>query len=942
MDTPTSPIQTAPTTPPVSSEPQPDREIRFAVVIYGGVSLTIYVNGIVQEMLNMVRSTAETDPKVPLTPLQRVYRELAYLVGDPASGPKARAANGPSTSERKTRPGRAALRPITPHLIDEIDFNRPTGQTTIHSKFVVDILSGTSAGGINAIFLAKALANNMSIDSLAKLWITQADLKLLLNDKQVQPAGLRQVPPPSLLNSRWMYLQLLNALNDMNGSKAVGSLPLVQDLDLFCTTTDLHGLPVDIALTDESVTEQRYRNVYHFRRRTLGKDAAEDHDFVTDMDPFLAFAARCTSSFPVAFEPMQLGDITDIVKANRKFKDLYLASEKKPSEQQDPKVVLDLFGPKIAALSGAGRFADICRIYEGTDTGGAFATRSFGDGGYLNNKPFTYAIETIKKRHAMVPVDRKLIYIEPAPEHISRDSKPVGDQDNRPTAVENSLDALVVLPPYETIRQDIEHVIHWNSDIIRLQRVLSFIEERIKKDRSKSSDSSHQAQPADIGAGKESRHVAASASTGDLTDETYFRLRLSGAADQLGCRLADAMNVDPSSAIGEALRAIVGVWRDRALGDVDDAHDLEKRQKLARFLDMFDFDFCERAIRFLRGQLQREPDKILKVEHLTVLAMITADFTAMSDERLTLQIDDHGEEMGALKSWTQYLTFITDPYFAAQCLSRFKPPPENMEAMLTADDAGLDRRVHWLFNPESIGIVSIDPNDGVPVEFWRIVDQVAAEVILAYGNGITYNPGAEGPFVPSDGKCYLQSLFDRMQPLFDTQSGMKDMFLKQDVQVYSIVFGTNLGEFEPIEIFRISPGDTRAINGTAPPGCTGNPPLRGASLDAFGAFLDQEWRLSDMLRGRLDGAERLITAVLPDSDPRTCTIRERLIARAQEEIAVEWVKFQNGLNLRPSDQKIERINEIRDYEKGGLKPAWLEIDETPQARAERRHYGSAN
>jgi hypothetical protein len=265
-----------------------------------------------------------------------------------------------------------------------------------------------------------------------------------------------------------------------------------------------------------------------------------------------------------------------------------------------------------------------------------------------------------------------------------------------------------------------------------------------------------------------------------------------------------------------------------------------------------------------------------------------------------------------------------------------------MEAMLTADDAGLDRRVHWLFNPESIGIVSIDPNDGVPVEFWRIVDQVAAEVILAYGNGITYNPGAEGPFVPSDGKCYLQSLFDRMQPLFDTQSGMKDMFLKQDVQVYSIVFGTNLGEFEPIEIFRISPGDTRAINGTAPPGCTGNPPLRGASLDAFGAFLDQEWRLSDMLRGRLDGAERLITAVLPDSDPRTCTIRERLIARAQEEIAVEWVKFQNGLNLRPSDQKIERINEIRDYEKGGLKPAWLEIDETPQARAERRHYGSAN
>ncbi len=31
-----------------------------------------------------------------------------------------------------------------------------------------------------------------------------------------------------------------------------------------------------------------------------------------------------------------------------------------------------------------------------------------------------------------------------------------------------------------------------------------------------------------------------------------------------------------------------------------------------------------------------------------------------------------------------------------------------------------------------------------------------------------------------------------------------------------------------------------------------NPPLKGASFDAFGGFLDQSWRLNDMLRGRLD------------------------------------------------------------------------------------------
>ena len=32
---------------------EPEREIRFATVIYGGVSLAIYINGIVQEMLHL-------------------------------------------------------------------------------------------------------------------------------------------------------------------------------------------------------------------------------------------------------------------------------------------------------------------------------------------------------------------------------------------------------------------------------------------------------------------------------------------------------------------------------------------------------------------------------------------------------------------------------------------------------------------------------------------------------------------------------------------------------------------------------------------------------------------------------------------------------------------------------------------------------------------------
>lgn len=141
----------------------------------------------------------------------------------------------------------------------------------------------------------------------------------------------------------------------------------------------------------------------------------------------------------------------------------------------------------------------------------------------------------------------------------------------------------------------------------------------------------------------------------------------------------------------------------------------------------------------------------------------------------------------------------------------------------------------------------------------------------------------------------------------------KEIVVAENIIGYAIVFGTDLGEFEPIDIFRISPNESTPIAGTSPPGCVGNPPLRGESLDAFGAFLDFQWRFSDMLRGRLDGAERLITSVLPDSDDETRRVREEFIRRAQEAIALEWKEFQNGLNLKPSQQKQKLIDQLKMY-----------------------------
>src|SRR2546423_5016610 len=135
--------------------------MRFAVVMYGGVSLAIYINGVVQELLSLVRATAPLQPAGDAAPRQalladhelkgteRVYRQLGQLLG------------------WGVRPSADAQVPP---------------EAPIRTRFVVDVLSGSSAGGINAIFLGKALASEQSLQGLKRLWAEQPHLALPVND----------------------------------------------------------------------------------------------------------------------------------------------------------------------------------------------------------------------------------------------------------------------------------------------------------------------------------------------------------------------------------------------------------------------------------------------------------------------------------------------------------------------------------------------------------------------------------------------------------------------------------------------------------------------------------------------------------------------------------------------------------------------------------------
>jgi patatin-related protein len=149
------------------------REVRLGIVLYGGVSLAIYENGVAQELFHAVH-------------------------GDGVYG-------------------------LLKDLID--------------SDIAVDIISGTSAGGINGIYLAYAFANAKDFTKMSKLWREKGDIDKLLRSQH-------DPETKSLFDSRGYYQQELEeAFRSLPSHKpSPRSRPSpIAELDLFVTGTDGHG-----------------------------------------------------------------------------------------------------------------------------------------------------------------------------------------------------------------------------------------------------------------------------------------------------------------------------------------------------------------------------------------------------------------------------------------------------------------------------------------------------------------------------------------------------------------------------------------------------------------------------------------------------------------------------------------------------------------------------
>ncbi|MFT7839056.1 patatin-like protein [Saccharothrix sp. BKS2] len=281
----------------------PQEQIRFAVVLNGGVSLAVWMGGVVLELDRLTRGDGP-------------YSTLLDMVGSTARA---------------------------------------------------DVITGTSAGGINGAALALSQVNaSARLERLRDLWAEQGRMEQLLRTPF-------RGQPVSLLRGDEFFLPRLREALERLTADFDPTPQHERPVDLRITTTLLTGVPT-VTHDDlgQPLVQSSHQGSFSFRRDPGGRD-----DFTADRLPTLvgrmALAARSSASFPFAFEPSFI-----------------------PVAPGAP----DTDRPNMA---------EVASWANGTDNRSRYAV----DGGVLVNTPTREALEAIDRMPAEGPVRRVMLLVFP-------------------------------------------------------------------------------------------------------------------------------------------------------------------------------------------------------------------------------------------------------------------------------------------------------------------------------------------------------------------------------------------------------------------------------------------------------------------------------------------------------------------------------------------------
>ena len=218
-------------------------EVRVALALNGGVSLAVWMGGCAVELDGARRERCAWEPESPTTTI--------------------------------------ADRSIYGALCDA--FRR---------ELVVDVMTGSSAGGINGALLAGAMANRRELlpNFLRNRWLDLGDFSKLLKPTSA-------VDPKALMRGDYFGQQLRLTFDALLATAESPLRAVIPALDV--TTTDTAGRPLEFRdAWGGKIYAREHRALFEFRE-------------LADFDATnLAAAARASASFPLAFEPFTVPDET--------------------------------------------------------------------------------------------------------------------------------------------------------------------------------------------------------------------------------------------------------------------------------------------------------------------------------------------------------------------------------------------------------------------------------------------------------------------------------------------------------------------------------------------------------------------------------------------------------------------------------------------------------
>jgi patatin-related protein len=555
-----------------------EKELRLALVCYGGVSLVLYMHGVIKELLKLTRAS-------------KAYHSIADQERRQAE--TFASLNGPDGRERDTEEAYFSLLKVIGRKLD--------------LRVIVDSVAGASAGGISGIILARALAHDLSIDHLRNMWFEEADVLRLLAPKQRARPWSKWLLYPVLwilfrlrilglvtdreirgklstfLRSRWFeppfdgdrFLALLfDGMSAMKRSGAERSslLPPGHALDLAVTVTDVFGYPRRLEINTPGEIHEREQGLLWSFRFCHWRDGTAASDLDDGNLPGLALAARATSSFPGVFPPAQLRDLDRMLERRR------------------------LSWPQRARFMTA-NFREYVRAGIDPDK------TSFLDGSIVNDKPFSAAIKVIRDRAAFREVDRRIVYIDPDPE------RPPPPPDGRaPGFLQTLKAALSDIPSHEPVYGELARIASFNASIREMRAVLEAARPQI--------DLLVSEVIGDAGARTDGARAvrrwreaanALSAKQADYAYQVYARLKAGSVLEHLIGLACELTELDKDSPRRAVLAAAIRGWGTRRgvmppQGMLTTAGSIDDGSHPASWIDFllhFDIDFRRRRLSFV-------------------------------------------------------------------------------------------------------------------------------------------------------------------------------------------------------------------------------------------------------------------------------------------------------------------------------------------------------